>query len=199
MKRTFTALLFLFAWTVSATAQDSCRVLIVYYSAGGHTKTMAEAVARGAESVDSTNVTLLPVEKATNEHVLAADAIILGSPVYNANVAPPMQEFINQWPFRNAPLRDKIGAAFVTAGGMSAGEEFVQMSLLRSMLIFGMIVVGGPDWNQAFGASAITGEEPFAELSKEGKISPQFLTKGEALGKRVAQLARKWKALRQAE
>ena len=195
MKRTGTALLVLLMWATHALAQDSCRVLVVYYSVGGHTRTLAEAVARGAKSVDRAVVTLLPVEKATNEQVLAADAIILGTPVYNANVAPPMQEFINQWPFRGAPLRDKLGAAFVTAGGISAGEEFVQMSLPRSMLIFGMIIVGGPDWNQAFGASAVTEEEPFAD----GTVYPQFLAKGEALGKRVAQLAAKWKTVRRVE
>jgi len=199
MKRIITVSFILLAWIGSVMAQNRCQVLIVYYSAGGHTRTLAEAVARGAESADSANVTLLPVEKATNARDLAADAIILGSPVYNANVSPAIQRFINQWPFRGAPLRDKIGAAFVTAGGISAGEEFVQLSLLRSMLIFGMIVVGGPDWNQAFGASAITEEKPFVKFSKEGKISPQFLAKGEALGRRVAKLACKWKALRKAE
>lgn len=175
----------------SAHCRDSVHVLIVYHSEAGHTQTMAEAVARGARSVSGAKVTLLPVAEATNENVLAADAIILGSPVHNANVTPALQQFINNWPFRGAPLRDKIGAAFVTAGGMSAGEELVQMNILHSMLIFGMIVVGGPDWRSAFGASGIVEEEPFNVQTQTEKVAAQFLAKGEALGQRVAELARR--------
>ncbi|MEJ2538076.1 MAG: flavodoxin family protein [Calditrichia bacterium] len=183
-------------------AQDSTKVLIVYYSQQGHTEKMAQAVEkgaksveltveRGAKSVEFTRVRLLSVQDAKNEDVLWADAIILGSPVYNANVAPPVQTFINRWPFQGAPLKDKIGAAFVTAGGISAGEEFVQLNLLKSMLIFGMIIVGGPNWTQAFGASAVTEEEPFIS-EKSGEVADRFLIKGENLGRRVAEITSRW-------
>ena len=172
-------------------AQDSTKVLIVYYSQQGRTEKMAEAVERGAKSVESARVRLLSVQDAKNEDVLWADAIILGSPVYNANVAPPVQTFINRWPFQGAPLKDKIGAAFVTAGGISAGEEFVQLNLLKSMLIFGMIIVGGPNWTQAFGASAVTEEEPFIS-EKSGEVADRFLIKGENLGRRVAEITSRW-------
>ena len=172
-------------------AQDSTKVLIVYYSQQGRTEKMAEAVERGAKSVESARARLLSVQDAKNEDVLWADAIILGSPVYNANVAPPVQTFINRWPFQGAPLKDKIGAAFVTAGGISAGEEFVQLNLLKSMLIFGMIIVGGPNWTQAFGASAVTEEEPFIS-EKSGEVADWFLIKGEDLGRRVAEITSRW-------
>jgi len=180
----------------ASSAQDSVSVLIVYYSAHGHTQAMAEAVAKGARTIDDVTVKLLPVAEATSQHVLAADAIILGSPVYNANIAPEIQQFINGWPFEGTPLRDKIGAAFVTAGGISAGEELVQMNLLHSMLIFGMIVVGGPDWQQPFGASAIVAEAPFNTEQQVGEVDRRFLAKGEALGRRVAELARRLKQAR---
>jgi NAD(P)H dehydrogenase (quinone) len=61
--------------------------------------------------------------------------------------------------FKN--LIEKIGAAFVTAGGISAGEELVQMNILHSMLIFGMMVAGSPGWQQPFGASGMVAENPF--------------------------------------
>jgi len=176
--------------------QDQASVLIAYYSAGGHTRAMAEAVARGARSVKNVTVKLVTVGEAKNADVLTADAIILGSPVYNANVAPPVQEFINQWPFDGARLVDKIGAAFVSAGGISAGEELTQMSMLHSMMIFGMIVVGGPEWTSPFGASAVTMEEPFKPSTGGREIDDHFLKKAEGLGKRVAELAVKWKRVR---
>lgn len=176
-----------------SSSQTAANVLVVYHSAQGHTRTMAEAVAKGARSVHGVNVVLKTVTEAITNDVLAADAIIIGSPVYNANVAPEVQQFINRWPFEGAPLRDKIGAAFVTAGGFSAGEELVQMNILHAMLIFGMIVVGGPDWQQPFGASGIVGEKPFETEQQAGKVDEQFLNKGEALGQRVAELVRRLK------
>lgn len=175
-----------------AVGQDTTRVLIVYYSEQGHTAAMAQAVASGVRAVPNVVVKILPLAAARNADVLAADAIILGSPVYNANIAPSLQQFINQWPFEGNPLRDKVGAVFVTAGGMSAGEELAQMGILQSMLIFGMIVVGGPDWRAPFGASAIVNEGPFDTEKTAGKVEAHFLTKGEGLGRRVAEAARRW-------
>ncbi|MFB0516283.1 MAG: flavodoxin family protein [Candidatus Neomarinimicrobiota bacterium] len=190
LKYTFIVPAVLFSLLISLlTAVCGQNVLIVYYSVQGHTAAMAEAVAEGARSVSGAAVKLLPVDKATYSDVLAAEAIILGSPVHNANVAPPIQQFINSWPIAGQPLKDKIGAAFVTGGGISAGEELTQLNLLHTMLIFNMIVVGGPTWQQAFGASGITGEAPFNDEQVEGLVQPQFLAKGEALGKRVAELA----------
>lgn len=170
-------------------AQNQTNITIFYYSRMGHTKTMAEAVAKGAMEVDSVNVKVISVKEAKRADIIEADAIIVGSPVYNANVAPSVQKFINNWPFNGSPLKDKIGAAFVTAGGISAGEELVQMNILQSMLIYGMIVVGGPSWQGAFGASAVTDEAPFISDGKESQVDSIFLDKARALGKRVAEIA----------
>lgn len=167
-------------------------ILVVYYSAKGHTRAMAEAVATGARSVEGTAVNLLSVADAKVDDVLAADAILVGSPVYKANVAPPVQEFINSWPIKDGALRDKLGAAFVTGGNISGGEELVQMDILHAMLVCQMIIVGGPGAHQPFGASAVTGENPSGtpdEKHEEGYVSENYLKKGEALGARVAQLA----------
>ncbi|TVQ13972.1 MAG: flavodoxin family protein [Bacteroidetes bacterium] len=158
-------------------------VLISYYSKTGNTQAMAEAVARGASKVEGITIVLKTVEETTNEDLLNAGAIILGSPVYNANVAPRVQEFISSWPFEGAPLKDKLGAAFVTAGGISAGEEVTLLNMLQSMMIFGMIVMGGDDWTAPFGASGIRGEPPF---SGDEPLREAFLEKGEKMGARVA-------------
>ena len=165
--------------------QGQPTVLIAYYSQSGNTKTLAHAVEEGAKSVAGVRVLLLPIDQVSNKEVLEADAIVVGSPVYNANVAPEVQRFINSWPFEGRPLKNKLGAAFVTGGGMSIGEELVQLNLLHSMLIHGMLVLGGEETEAAFGASAITGEAPF----QTGKVEEQFLVKGRGLGKRVAEMA----------
>ena len=178
----------------SALAQGATtKVLIAYHSQSGHTRSMALAVAEGAGSINGVETRLLRVQDVKQDHLLEADAIIVGSPVLNANVAPEVQAFINSWPFEGRFLQDKVGAAFASGGGISAGEEAVQLSILRSMLVFGMIIVGGPNWMSAFGASAVTEEDIFAADSADGKVAASFLEKARALGRRVAQIAAKLK------
>jgi len=192
MKKKIFTILVLFVFLLPCFAEnDKPNVLVVYYSARGHTKAMAEAVAGGAKLVTMVDVKVLTIDEAKKKDILDADAIIVGSPVYNANIVPQVQKFINSWPFKNTPLKNKIGAAFVSAGGISAGEETAMLSILRSMLIFEMIVVGGPTWRTAFGASAIVEEEPFGEESSETKlVADPFLDKARQLGERVAELAK---------
>jgi NAD(P)H dehydrogenase (quinone) len=173
------------AFLLSGSLFGQPSLLISYHSKTGNTALMADAVAKGARQIEGVTVILKTVDQTTASDLLNADAIIVGSPVYNANVAPEVQQFISGWPFEGQPLKDKIGAAFVTAGGISAGEEITQMNILQSMLIFGMIVVGGPDWKSPFGASAIVSEYPFNDSDA---IDPMFLLKAEKLGERVARL-----------
>lgn len=178
----------LVVWNVGVWGAGAKKILVVYYSKTGNTKQMAEATADGARSVKGVTVKLLSVGDAKASDVLDADGIILGTPVYNVNVAIPMMKFINSWPFENAPMKNKIGAAFVSAGGISAGEESAMLSILHTMLMYRMIVVGGSDWKSAFGASAVTGEEPFDTTLKKQGVNPYFLKKANGLGKRVAEV-----------
>ena len=174
-----TALLSFSLW-----AQKVPSVLIAYYSPSGSTKAMAESIAEGAKTVAGVQVRVVPIDQVSPADLLGAGAIVVGSPVYNGNVAPAVQEFINSWPFADRPLKNKLGAAFATGGGISIGEEQVMLGILHSMLIHGMLVLGGEEAEAAFGASAITGEAPFGS----GKVEEQFLVKGRGLGKRVATL-----------
>ncbi|SHN35630.1 NAD(P)H dehydrogenase (quinone) [Cyclobacterium lianum] len=180
-------LFFLLILSGNVLAHHIPSILIAYYSGSGNTKAMAEAVARGVEQVENVSYTIKCVNEVSGEEVLNASAIILGSPVYNANIAPQVQEFINSWPFEGRPLKNKIGAVFVTGGGFSLGEESVMFGMIRAMLVHGMLIIGGAETEAAFGASAITGEGDFA--GKE--VDPLFLKKAEGLGKRVAELVLK--------
>lgn len=168
-------------------AQSLPTILITYHSESGKTKAMAEAIAKGVEQINGIAYILKPIQEVTQEEILHAAAIILGSPVYNANMTPQVQDFINSWPFEGRPLKDKIGAVFVTGGGFSIGEEAVMFSMIRAMMIHGMVIVGGDQLEAAFGASAITGEGDFA--GKE--VQELFLKKAEGLGQRVGEMVLK--------
>lgn len=163
-------------------------ILVVYYSRTGHTALLADAVASGARGVAGSDVRLLPVDSVSHDDVAWADALIVGSPVHAANISVPILSFLDSLPLNE--MHDKIGAAFVTAGGISAGEETVQLAILRAMLVYKMIVVGGPTWKEAFGASAVTIEPPFTDTAATASIDSIFATKGSGLGARVAEVAK---------
>lgn len=185
MRLILSLILGIFFLSLSVYGQHKPLVLIAYYSPSGSTKKLAESIGEGARSVEGVEVRLVPIGEVNPQDLLDAQAILVGSPVYNANIAPAVQEFINSWPFEGRPMKDKLGAAFVTGGGISIGEEGVMLDILRAMLIQGMVVLGGEEVEAAFGASAVTGEGPFVG----GTLDPIFLAKGFGLGKRVAEKA----------
>ena len=181
--------IFIFLVASEAMAQSAPKkILISYFSKTDQTKLLAEEIAKGVLSIQDIQLTLKTIDKTTHKDLLEADAIIIGTPVYNANVSPDVVKFMSDWPFEGKPLKDKIGASFVTAGGFSAGEELAQTNLLHSMMVFGMIVVGGEEWTSPFGASAINNEGSYKASTK---LDSLFARKGYLLGKRVAELAKK--------
>lgn len=163
-------------------------VLVVYHSVTDHTRLMAEAVADGARGVPGADVRVVAVERAGAADLAWADAVVVGGPVRSGNVSPEVAAFLNTMPF-DGSMKDKVGAAFTTGGGISAGEELAQVATLHAMLIYGMIVVGGPEWTGAFGASAVTGEAPFVDPPEGAQVAPAFLEKARGLGQRVAEVA----------
>lgn len=188
MYRSFLLAFFLIIWSNLSLAQRQPSILITYYSQSGNTKEMAEAIFEGATSVSGVAPKIRSIEEVSTQDLLDANAIIVGSPVYNSNVAPAVLEFINSWPFEGRPLKNKLGAAFTTGGGISIGEEGVMLDILRGMLIHGMIVMGGEQIEAAFGASGVTGEGPFESIH----LDQLFLEKGRGLGRRVAETAKRF-------
>lgn len=167
--------------------EKKARVLIVYYSVTGNTEKMAHGVAEGAKSVVGIEVILKKVEEVTREDVETADGLILGSPVYYANMAAPVKKFIDDWYDEKIIMFDKIGGAFATGGGITAGRETTINSLLLAMLNNGMIVVGPlyESWG-TFGSSARTAPPD------EG-VNEEELDDARRLGERVARVALKFK------
>lgn len=160
------------------------RVLVAYHSLSGNTEKMAQAVAEGAKGVPETQVMLKRVGQVTAEELFAADAIVIGSPVYWSNMAGDVKTFIDNWQFKfgvfpEFKLRNKVGAAFATGGQISSGKELTMLSILAAMLGNQMIVVSG---GGAFGASATT------EGNSSG-IDEQELASARDLGRRVAEVA----------
>lgn len=68
-------------------ASRRARILVMYYSAGGHTKMMADLVAEGATAVPDTEVRLKSVAKATADDLVWCDGIAVGSPTHMGTIA----------------------------------------------------------------------------------------------------------------
>jgi NAD(P)H dehydrogenase (quinone) len=160
-------------------------VLIAYHSMTGNTEKVAQAVVDGAKEVSGTNVVLKKVGEVTADDLLAANALIVGSPVYYTNMAGEVKTFFDNWglkhkfPFAELRMRNKVGGAFATGGSTSNGKETTLIAILSAMLINQMIVVSA---GGAFGASATTGPDSPGIDDKE-------LATARALGKRVAEVA----------
>ena len=165
-------------------AAVAVNVLVAYHSVTGNTEKMAQGVAEGAKEVPGAN-SLSKMWARTADDLLAANALIVGSPVYYTNMAGEVKTFFDNWllkhkfPFAEFKMRNKVGAAFVTGGAISNGKETAMTAILNAMIINQMIIVSG---GGAFGASATTGPDSPGIDDKE-------LATARALGKRVAEVA----------
>jgi multimeric flavodoxin WrbA len=87
------------------------------------------------------------------EKMLEADAIILGSPVYFANMSSGLKALIERAGFvagaNDKMFKRKIGAAVVAA--RRAGAVFTFDAINHFFLINEMIVPGSSYWNSGFG------------------------------------------------
>jgi NAD(P)H dehydrogenase (quinone) len=174
----------LYGSPVSAADPQPVTVLVVYHSATGNTEKMAQGVAEEAKAVSGTTVVLKRVGEVAANDLSSSDAVIVGSPVYFANMSGEVKTFFDNWSlkfdlFQNRKMRNKVGAAFSTGAGVSAGKEFTIVGILAAMLNNQMIVVSG---GGGFGASATTGPDSPGIDEKE-------LAAARDLGKRVAEVA----------
>ena len=169
--------------------EPSITVLVAYHSMGGHTEKMAQGVLEGARGVPGTKVLLKRVGQVTADELFSADALVVGSPVYWANMAGEVKTFFDNWQFKfgvfpDFKMRNKIGAAFATGGQISSGKELTMLTILAAMLGNQMIVVSG---GGAFGASATTeGDSP--------GVDEKELASARELGQRVAEVTMRMKS-----
>ena len=169
----------------NAADPQSVTVLVSFHSASGNTEKMAQAVAEGAKSVSETSVVLKRVGEVVGDDLSFADAVIVGSPVYVGNMSGQVKTFFDNWGLKfglgtaTGKMRNKVGAAFATGGGISSGKEITMLTILGAMLSHQMIVISG---GGNFGASATTG-------AISPGIDEKELADARALGKRVAEVA----------
>lgn len=194
------------------------RVLILYYSVGGHVETLAEAFAEGARGVPETEVALRRVPEldatrkspakseqkaslATVDELPEYDAIIIGAPTRYGSMAGPMRSFLDQtgglW--QKGALEGKVGSAFTSTATQHGGQELTLQSIITNLLHFGMIVVGLPySAKEQMTLDEITGGSPYGATTIAGGKGEREPSKNELKlarfqGRHVAEIARRLK------
>ncbi len=119
------------------------QILVLYYSRSGHTRTLAEEVARGVESTGATAL-LKDTSQVDKEDFTKSAGVVAGSPVYFGVMAAELKKVFDDFVSVRKKMEDKVGAAFATAGHATGGKETTIISILQCMMIYGMIIVGDP-------------------------------------------------------
>src|SRR5207249_12045256 len=88
------------------------------------------------------------VSEVSGPDLFSSDALIVGSPVYWANMSGEVKTFFDNWQFKfgvfpEFKMRNKVGAAFTTGGQVSGGKELTMLTILAAMLGNQMMVVSG--------------------------------------------------------
>ncbi|MGC9259302.1 MAG: NAD(P)H:quinone oxidoreductase [Phycisphaerae bacterium] len=199
------------------------KVQVVFYSMYGHIWHMAEAIAAGAREVAGADVTIfrvpetiptdilekhgaaaaqktfahIPVIKP--EQLVAADAIVFGTPTRFGNMAAQMRNFLDQtgaiW--AAGGLIGKVGSVFVSSASQHGGQETTITSFHTTLLHHGMVIVGVPYSEQRLVAmDQITGGTPYGATTLAGAKGDRSPSENELAiarfqGRHVAQIAAK--------
>jgi len=148
------------------------KALVVYDSETGNTEKMAKAISVGIKEAGH-DVEVKHVDKTSLDDLIAADAIVLGSPTYFCTMSGKMKALIDKsieiYPDK---LQNKIGAAFTSSGDIAGGNETTLLSLIQAMLMHRMVIVGHQ--SGSFGAVSI------------GEPAKECLVKCKEFGQRIA-------------
>jgi NAD(P)H dehydrogenase (quinone) len=189
-------------------ASSSSYVLVLYYSAGGSVRKMAELIAEGVERVPAAESRLrtvarpgaaptdgpLPCELSDLEHCAG---LALGSPARFGNMAAPLKAFLEETSplWLNGALAGKPACVFTSAGSLHGGHETTLTSMMLPLLHHGMLITGLP-YTQTELNSTRSGGTPYGASHFAGLADDQPITDAEralciAQGKRLAEIALK--------
>ncbi len=156
------------------------KILVLYFSKGGNTRRLAEAIATGVDKTEGTEAVLKKTQDVTKDDFLNAEAVIAGSPVYFGTMAAELKKVLDDFVSVRKRMEGKVGAAFTTSGDPTGGKETTMMSIIQALLIYGMIITGDP--------MSATGHYGTACVGSPDETAIQ---NGIKLGQRVAELTLK--------
>jgi NAD(P)H dehydrogenase (quinone) len=191
-------------------------ILVLYYSATGSVRALAQQVARGIDSVAGMRARLRTVPKVAPVTTSAAPEVpaegapyveardlkecvglALGSPTRFGNMAAPLKYYIDslggEW--QRGTLAGKPAAVFTSTSTMHGGQEATLLTMMVPLLHHGMVIVGLP-YTEPLLTSTTTGGTPYGASHVAGGGNDRPHSEDErklafALGARLAALAAK--------
>ncbi len=188
-------------------------ILVLYYSAGGSVKRMAELIASGIERVPgaSARVRTVPKVDVGFEHqpsipetgapycetrdLEECAGLALGSPTRFGNMAAPLKHFLDGTAllWQRGALAGKPACVFTASASMHGGQETTLVSMMLPLLHHGMLVMGLPYTLAELNATR-TGGTPYGASHFAGVADDQPITDAErslcvAQGRRLAEIA----------
>jgi NAD(P)H dehydrogenase (quinone) len=154
------------------------QILVLYFSKGGNTRRLAEAIAEGVAQVSGVEALLRHTGEVTRDDFVNSAGVIAGSPVYFGSMAAELKKVFDDFVAVRRQMENKIGAAFATSGDPTGGKETTMLSILQAMLIYGMVIAGDP--------ISATGHYGVGCLGAPDSGASE---NGRKLGRRVAELA----------
>ncbi|OGA62661.1 MAG: NAD(P)H:quinone oxidoreductase, type IV, partial [Betaproteobacteria bacterium RIFCSPLOWO2_12_FULL_67_28] len=140
-------------------------ILILYYSAGGSVRRLAELIADGVERVPGAEARLrtvprvAPVTETAAPQIPPAGApycelqdlvrcagLALGSPARFGNMAAPLKAFLESTSplWLKGALAGKPACVFTSSASLHGGQEAALVSMMLPLLHHGMLIVGLP-------------------------------------------------------
>lgn len=208
---------------MSVKVEERIKVLVVFHSMYGNTAKLAKAVAEGARQVENVDVSLRKVEElvpkeiidanermkrvkeeladipiATNEDLVEAEGIVLGTPTRYGNMSAQMKQFIDKtgglW--AEGKLINKVAGVFTSTSTLHGGQETTIITSMIPLLHLGMIIVGIPYSEQRLFTLETGGGSPYGASSVSGPNADRPPTENDleiakTLGRRVAEVAKK--------
>lgn len=187
------------------------KIAIIYHSGYGHTKTLAEAVTRGAESVEGIEVRLFAATEITPEstetwqYLDEADAHIYGSPTYMGAISAGLKQLFEQRPaierWLSGKWANKIAAGFSNSASPSGDKLNTLLDMVVIAMQFGFVWVGlaeppagkhGGNIEDINRLGAWVGA--MSQSPGHDDPLPGDQKSGESLGKRVAESVVRWNA-----
>lgn len=189
-------------------------VLVLYYSRGGATAKMAQAIAQGIEQVHGIEARLRTVPAissncevtepsipdngavyCTENDLKQCAGLIMGSPTRFGNMAAPLKYFIdstsNLW--MTGKLVNKPAGVFTSTSSLHGGQETTLMSMALPLIHHGMVFCGIP-YTESSLVHTETGGTPYgashwAGVEGERPLSSHELKLCHAQGKRIATIS----------
>jgi NAD(P)H dehydrogenase (quinone) len=191
-------------------------ILVLYYSAGGSVRRMAELIAEGVERAPGAQARLRTVPRVftgmhrdvpsipeqgppycENQDLEDCAGLALGSPTRFGNMAAPMKTFLDAtgplW--MKGALAGKPACVFTSTASLHGGQETTLLTMMLPLLHHGMLIVGLPYTNAELNATR-SGGTPYGASHFAGLADDQPIADAEralcvAQGRRLAEVALK--------